>query len=152
MSYKNTQIAFQALLSGNITNATGDGTTVTVIYDLPSYNFRSGYNPATGVFTAQATGLYSFSGTICLENLGAAHVQLLSQGITTIGITYNAYEINPFVIADSGNLILQFAFDAFMELADTIHMAITVGGGTKTVTLGGAGAFALNCFSGKLII
>ena len=53
--------AFLAFNSGSFGAVTGNGTTVNpVIYDSTAINKGSHYNPATGIYTAPAAGVYVF--------------------------------------------------------------------------------------------
>jgi hypothetical protein len=145
-------VSFQAQRSTALANQTGDGTNVLMVYNQVNWNLGGGYNNATGIFTAPVAGIYAFSGTISLTNLNVNHTQLLSQVTTTSGITYNAFEVNPFNMAEvNTNLIVQYTCAATLAVGGTARVQVSVNHGTKTVGLGGSATFALNLFTGYLI-
>jgi hypothetical protein len=98
-------------------------TAATIIFDNVTTNVGSGYNGATGVFTAPSTGYYSFSATIYFNNLAAAvgatqtilaytgsaqSLRLIQQGIGAT-VTNNA-------------IILNASWDMVMTAGDTVQM------------------------------
>lgn len=130
--YKSTlQPAFSASLSGNVVNATGDGTTYTIAFDTEQ--FDQGANFGSNTFTAPIAGKYVFPYQISLANLGAAHTDAL---VTVSGV--NTIRVNAFASASaSGILTLSGCVFVSMAASATATMAITVSGGTKTVTVVG---------------
>lgn len=129
------QPAFSASLSGNVTNATGDGTTYTIAYDTEA--FDQGGNFGSNTFTAPVTGKYVFPYQISLAGLGSAHTGAI---VTVAGV--NTIRFNPFATQEVANGILTLSGCVFVALAAsaTAIMQVTVSGGTKTVTVVGGGS------------
>jgi len=63
-SYEYKFSGFMAVLTADQSNVTGNGTEATVICDSVSYDRRGEYDNTTGIFTADRTGKYNFTGTI----------------------------------------------------------------------------------------
>ncbi|XP_052818204.1 collagen alpha-2(VIII) chain-like [Mya arenaria] len=82
----NGEIAFTAYLDHDVSNIQNGNT---VILNKIVLNDGHGYNPATGVFTAQIAGTYFFTFTI-RGSLGYTNVQLLRDGDHIVGIAVEA--------------------------------------------------------------
>lgn len=128
------QTSFLAYLTGNVTNATGDGTTVNpIVFNATLYNVGSGLNTSTGIFTAPVAGLYVFSATVWFGNITTSHFPYLV-GIVTTGANYL------FQIASApGGASLQNGINgtviANMAANDTAKVECAVGASTKTVSI-----------------
>lgn len=154
----NVQPTFQAATSSSVSafsanhtttdlNATGDGTIVTVIYNVdavvPSFNVGGNYNPATGEFTAPITGKYFFEHTIPILAIGVAHTTMQSF-ISINGVDSIVGEtLNPFAAKELTSGSINSLAHGFVSLTagDVITSKISVSGGAKTVTIAGGGFF-----------
>lgn len=128
--YKATkQPAFSASLSGNITNATGDGTTYAIAFDTEQFDQAANF--AANTFTAPIAGKYQFNYQVSLGAIGAAHTDAI---ITIAGV--NSTRVNSFLMQGAGG-ILTIGGSILVSLAAsaTVTMSITVSGGTKTVSV-----------------
>jgi hypothetical protein len=129
-------IYFSYSMSAVQTNATGDGTAYTMVFDTNSANIGSSFDGTT--FTAPVTGLYEFWLSADCTVLGAGHTEGLcnatitggtlefgknnpgaSRGVTSNGYTY------------SGSMIVK------MTATNTLVFKVTVSNSTKTVSVGG---------------
>lgn len=64
--------SFNAIVSADVVNATGNGANYTVIFDTEIYDTGSNFNNATGIFTAPVAGTYQFNTEIGVKNISAA--------------------------------------------------------------------------------
>jgi len=144
-----TQALFQAYLTGNQTNVTGDGTTYTIQFNTTSYNVSSCFNTGTFTFTAPKTGKYIFTGACYGYGYGGGHTQ---QNINLIlsGGTYYCYTVNPFAMSGNSTLVLPWSVTAPMTSGDTATVTFFANNSTKTVNLGGGSAGATT-WSGSYI-
>lgn len=140
------QASFQAVKSTNTTNATGDGTTITVVYDSVSFDRQSNYNNSTGIFTAPVTGMYLFTANMTIGSLGSGHTTGNGVSLVTTARTYFTI-INYFAIAQSGSLYHSFSWLASMTAGDTAKIQVQISGSTKTVAINSD----QNLFSGFLL-
>ncbi len=128
-------------LNTGLTNATGDGTFINpIIFDTDTGNFfdqNGNYDPATGVFTANATGKYLVTARVTYTGLGALH----TSGIVRINLNGGAYAINEFNPGVSMNAANEFTgqISCIVPVAATGTLAILgqVSGSTKTVGVKG---------------
>lgn len=152
------QASFYAYLSGDLSNATGDGTVVNPVpFDTTTTNDGAGFNTATGVFTAPVSGNYCFFSTLYLHTLTIANNVFGFSFIYNSGLpssqTYTGTTINPgtmIIAGGGGTLIFPVASGVIpMNTGDTMQVYGTVQGSTKTVTI--SGFLGTSSFSGFLI-
>lgn len=144
-----TQPAFNAYLSTNQANVTGDGTNYTVIFDTEVFDQGSNYNNATGVFTAPVAGKYQFNVTINFL-AGAATGGFIS--LVTTGRTYRLVAVKPSNVGTAGG-DTELSGSALVSLAanDTVSILVSASGTTKTVAVyGTATTTSVTHFSGFL--
>lgn len=140
------QSAFSAFVGSNVANATGDGTTVTVIAGTEIFDQNSDYNNATGVFTAPVTGRYRFSCGGQIGSVGAGHTSGVYQ-IVSSNRNVETVRVSPAAVKDS-NSVVTLGGNVFidMDAADTMTWTITVSNSTKTVSINGTGTVNMNTF------
>lgn len=136
--YTNTAQPFvYAKVATGLTNQTGDGTGVTVIYNTVVAQQGSAYNSTTGVYTVPADGIYLIAAMIGWNNIGPSHQRgqiniLAGSSIST------QIEANPASCASSSTVYTQQGFVMTMlSTGNTISVSGFVSGGTKTVGIGG---------------
>ena len=95
--------AFAAGLTNDITNATGDGTVVTLNANAftEEYDTASLFNASTGVFTAPLFGYYQFSASLALGNVAAGHTSAYFRLVTSYD-TYLFGATNPGAVRTGG--------------------------------------------------
>jgi hypothetical protein len=138
---------FQAYLSANTGNVTGDGTVYTVAFNSTVANVGSSFNTGTYTFTAPVTGHYVFSGVIYWASSPTSATTFLSQLVTTT-TTYNVYSLGSPNVTN-GVTVNSFSVIVPMSASDTAKINVTGSGGTKNTVIGGTQG--LSNFSGFLL-
>lgn len=137
--------SFRAFLSASLPNATGDGTTVNIIFDSVDWNIGSSYDTGTGIFTAPIDGFYFFNLRMRLDGVTASH--------SNVTMTCNdpLFRANAANMRNAGDaLAITGATMLFLNASDTVQGAIAVSGGAKVVEL--SNLDGTNCvFLGHLI-
>jgi hypothetical protein len=121
---------FSAALSATVANATGDGTTYTIICDTELIDEGSCYNNATGIYTVPVTGNYHFDLTCALTNLQSNHTTgqiLISNGATN----YQLYYINAYACSSDHYVSFSGGVTIPCTAADQISFKVVVAGGSK---------------------
>lgn len=140
------QPAFLAFNSAGGTDATGDGTVVTLAFANEIFDQNSNFN-AVSTFTAPVTGRYRFTVSVGLSELGAAH----TTGALTLVTTNRSYSLNNSNYGAQRNaanaFVTSFSTLTDMNAADTATVTVAVTGGTKTVDILNANT----SFSGELV-
>ena len=132
-----TSSAFFAYLTTSQSNVTGDGTVYVPIFDATTVNIGGNYNTATGIYTAPATGVYSFSSSISITGV-TTHNDASIEFLTNIPTTYYTAIINPAGINVGGVLGFNASVNCiFLNAGDLIDVNVAVAGGTKTIGLFG---------------
>ena len=100
---------FDAKLTADATNATGDGTGFVVAAMTEITDTTSNFDPLTGTFVAPLDGMYLFEAAIDINNLGVAHTD--ASAFFKINATiYIQEQCNPFVcMGAGGDLILCYS-------------------------------------------
>jgi hypothetical protein len=128
-----------AYKSSGTANATGDGTTVTVVFDTVTYDQHSDYNNTTGAFTAPVTGTYMVSGNVSIQNLGTTTewTVFVQSTLYTMFCTSN----NAVNVGNTGLVWLPFSALVRLPAGDFIEIQVQGAGGTKNNTIFGAGGY-----------
>ena len=141
-----TMPAFLAYNSATETDATGDGTAVTVDFDTEV--FDRGGDFASDTFTAPVTGIYEFSGAVIATGVTSSHdfdVRLVTSNRTYV-VTYMSG-----AAAHAGVLHASWAVAAAdMDGGDTAHVQFMSSGSTKVVDIFGTSA-PQTFFAGHLV-
>jgi hypothetical protein len=141
-------VYFQAYRTSNQTVA-GGNTSTTIIFDTAITNIGSGYDVATGIFTAPSTGFYSFSSTVFYNDLNAV------AGITQMLLAYTGSAQSLRLLqqgigaATTGvSIILTVAWSMPMSMNDTVKMQpFTDGTGNYTISGAALSSGAFNTSS-----
>lgn len=120
------------------TNATGDGTLVTIVFDTEITDQNNNYNNSTGTFTAPVAGTYFVHANVGIGNKGtstAAEVNIVSTARTFYCSTWpwSATGTNNYLVLSNTALVP-------MAANDTVTIKINSLGGTKNNTLLGLSA------------
>ena len=138
------QPAFLALVDGNQTDVTGDGTLYTIIGDIEVFDQGSDYNTSTGTFTAPISGRYLFN----------CHVYISGSGSSTTGTRFvlstsnRDYSNGINFGATSADAWTDCTAFADMDASDTVVAKIAVNGNSSKV---GDLLASVTRFSGVLV-
>lgn len=141
------QPAFNANMSADANNVTGDGTPFTLTYDTERFDQGADFNTSTYTFTAPVTGRYQFNMLALLMNIGASHTYGNIWLITSNKTYYNQVTIDNI---GAGNKTLDYSVLTDMDAADTAYVQITAYGSTATVAVNGTNP-GTNFFTGHLV-
>lgn len=145
------QPSFFAYPNADITNATGDGTLYTIIYNAELYDVGSNFNTTTGTFTAPFLGKYQFNVVTALSNIPALAVNTQHSLVSSAG---NIYRFNSDVYT-AGTFSAKFLTGSViisMSAGESVTVTTLVGTTTKTATVAGlSGSTYRSFFSGFLV-
>lgn len=128
------QSSFLAYNSADDTNATGDGTDVTVEFDTEIADRNSDF--ASNTYTCPVTSLVSLFTSVLLASASSSYTQI-KLTIVTSNRTYFGALFGGLVNDSVGQIGLNAAVFADMDAADTAVVKIKASGSTKTVTVSG---------------
>jgi hypothetical protein len=140
-TFTSTQPSMLAYKSANTTNATGDATLYTVIFDTETYDQGSNYDNTTGIFTCPVTGNYMITGNVGFTNFGTSTAFTSYVTATPLYQTYNSSQgvLNVGVL---GNIWCPFSSILRLTSGTTITIVAQGSAGTKNNTIIGGGAYA----------
>lgn len=121
-------------------NATGDGTIVTILYNVVNLDPQSSYNPATGVFTAPVTASYCFITNLFFNGIAAGHTSF-QYNLSINGSPVGIYLVNSANMTSPSGLTLEGFLATNLTAGDAVTFQVVVSGSTKTVNIG-AGDYA----------
>ena len=129
------QPAFNAYLTANELDVTGDGT-IWRGFD-GSDNWTERYDQGNdfngdGLFTAPITGRYILSGVIYVRGLLVAHTQV-DFYIETSNRSYLVQECNAYTLSVNGGFFMNGTVQADMDINDGAYLRVIVSNGTKVV-------------------
>lgn len=127
--------AFNAQVSTQINNVTGNGTAYTIIFNTEQYDYLGEYNTATGLFTAQKTGKYffntqvGFTVTASVSTCSLAFVASSDEYFVFVGDTDNIY-------SGAGTITLNGSCVVDLTAGQTVKVVLTISGlGSDTVDI-----------------
>ena len=134
--------SFFAYLDATTGFITGDGTTVTAVYNHILYDNGSNFNTGTYLFTAPVTGLYRFTAVVRSNswNSNNTSMSLAFQVNSGSGATYTSSILNPYNYSDGydHSLIPTIQDIIYLNSGDTVGVLFTVSGnGTKNIRIVG---------------
>lgn len=133
--YSNTsQTAGSWFVSSAMSNATGNGTVVTVVFNSQVFQQGSNFNTGTGVFTCPSNGIYLITGQVTLSGLGASHTACEMNVVSNAG-TFTRQVYNPYAMSEAGLVTLPICGVNSYSSTNTIYINIGVYNGTKTVNI-----------------
>lgn len=140
-------VAFLARMTSDALNVLGDNSNYTVVFGTEVLDIGNNYNNTTGVFTAPLNGMYVFTTTLWIYQIGTAHKEGILY-INTPTKSYLLFDMNPTAIKDPyTQTIIAGSIVVRLDAGETAYVVVRVSGGTKVVDI-----MALNsCFSGALV-
>ncbi len=143
------QPVFQAYISTSPSNVTGDGTTYHIAFDTLTFDQNSNFTTgSSAVFTAPVTGKYYLAYTVAVSGLTVSMTDFLIQIVKTANNNQQMVRLSPYSINDTNADIFSGSRLCNMSAGDTAFLALTVSGGTKSVTVQGQNDMTV--FSGFL--
>jgi len=134
-----TQPSLFAYVHNTGTNATGDGTTYTVIFDTVAFQQGANYNTATGVYTIPTSGIYCMTAVISMVGMSALFTLAELNFVVNGTILASRRLMNPGVGSFSYGALgtmnqIQDTIIDSLSASNTIQVNITVSGSTKTIS------------------
>ena len=140
------QPMFSVYLSADVTNATGDGTTVAPVpFNTESFDTNSNFNTGTYQFSAPVTGHYWLSAIIYMYGIASGNTACVCQ-IHAGSRYFQIIRCNPYAVSNSGQYEIGGSALAYMAAGDTAQIELTVSKGSKVVSLAGGQDFYCRFF------
>lgn len=145
------QPSFLCYLSTNLTNVTGNGTSLAINFDTNLYDKAS--NVSNGIFTAPIAGIYQFNFSITLLQSTLSTSTAFTVAIQTDSGTYIPVAINPTSNASVlANLGVSGSVVCSLDIGDSAAIVVTVSGLlAATVGVAGSSGPFVTYFSGALL-
>jgi len=146
------QPAFSAYRNASVNNVTGDGTSYTVIFDTEFFDIGSNFDTTTGLFSAPIDGIYIFTGSIFVQNIDNATMNVGNSSFSFTSGLHTYWGMNP-ANAEQGNSDLVLGGSCIRQLSagQTAGMLIQISGGTLSVDLRGNATGQDTWFQGWLL-
>lgn len=145
---------FQAVLTASVANVTGDDTDYTILFNNEIYDTTSGYNPATGIFTAAVAGLYKFHSQVVLAEIDVAHTRTDPYLLFKTAAGAERIRTSKISSPSSGVVFGYYSYDLsgqfLMDYGDTVQVVADVKNGTKVVDIYGSTGQESTFFEGAL--
>lgn len=129
-----------------VTNATGDGTAYTVLFDTKNFDTTAMYNTGTGIATVgtQLAGMYDVSAAVMVNGVtGAAwtnyEMDIIQKTAGGATVSVHAVSTNPGAVRNAANQA-SLAQSCLLKCSagDQIYVQVSVSGSTKTVGVVGS--------------
>jgi hypothetical protein len=152
----NTVDSFYAYRSATLANQTGDGTTVSVVFDVESFDENATYDNATGLATFRCAGKYQVDWGLVLTGLVAGNTtgEMLLRHRDSGGSLKNSIS-HKFGVGPARDAANQCSMTNSKMLSvaegDTMDVRILVSGGALVVGIGGAAGTRYGGFSARLL-
>lgn len=129
-------------MANNLTNATGDGTSVWIPFDTENFDVGDNFNTSTHRFIAPEDGYYLINGAVEVSNLLSSHstfsIQVQNE---TANFQNYTHSFNPYPIASTvgatNYVMFPYATILQMDADDELKVGVRVANGTKVVTVNG---------------
>lgn len=128
--------AFSAYLAAPTANVTGDGTLVLVPFDTTLYNDGQ-YSTGTGIYTADANGLYFFTHTVAFVGGDMSTENYITCWDGNAWGT-RAFQLSPMAFAGVNTTILSASLIIPMNAGDGMKITALAGGTSKNVQFYGS--------------
>lgn len=130
--------AFLGIAASPISNATGDGTAVSIVLGTVAFDQNNDFD-GVSTFTAPVDGRYNLGYSVLFSAIGVANTSGLQSLITSNRSYSSGYLSYTAVRVTNGN-VFQFSHapsvTADMDAADTAYISVQISGGTKTIGIG----------------
>ena len=131
------------------TNATGDGTNFTILYNTERFDLNDDFNTGTYTFTSPIGGWYEFFVITQVDELSTANHAGVEMYLVTSNQTYYRQQNDIPTSLTRETYILPVLVD--MDANDTVYVTFKVDGASKSVDISGGASGLYTSFSGTLI-
>lgn len=145
---------FEANLSSNKANVTGNFTDYVIVFDTVGVNIGSSYNNTNGRFTAPISGMYNFTASVKLAGLQSNHTGCFIQFLVDGTATRPFFIGNPYAIkrGDNDQMVYSGSSNINLNAGSYVQVSVNVFGGSKVVSVETDGTTYRTCqFTGCLL-
>ena len=126
--------SFTATLSTPQSNITGDGTLVTLVWDIVPAGFD--YNTTTGITTAKMKCIATFTPNVRLTGLTASHTLGVGGSVATgQSFEWCRYKIGRYRSLSDNKVTISPTIPIILNVGDQVYFTLQISGGTKAVSL-----------------